>query len=206
MFKECLRPLFLFMICCMFLTAITENGTNQFITFLLESSGVPSILVLVWITGLMTVGRLFAGPVVHRISPPGVLLASAVFSVIGLLALSMAQGQMAFAAAFFYAVGVCYFWPTMLGFVSERLPKTGALGLAVMGGAGMLAASAALPVMGRIYDRGLAAATAAGIAGDAAKLAAGSSVLRWMALLPVALLVAFSLLAYHQRGKGAEKI
>src|SRR5258706_4025516 len=92
MFKECLRPLYLFMICCMFLTAATENGTNQFITFLLESSGVPSILVLVWITGLMTVVRLFAGPVVHRVSPPGMLLISAVFSVIGLVFLSMAQG------------------------------------------------------------------------------------------------------------------
>ena len=206
MFKECLRPLYLFMICCMFLTAATENGTNQFITFLLESSGVPSILVLVWITGLMTVGRLFAGPVVHRVSPPGMLLISAVFSVIGLVFLSMAQGQMAFVAAFFYAVGVCYFWPTMLGFVSERLPKTGALGLAVMGGAGMLSASVALPVMGRIYDSGLAAAATAGIAGDAAKIAAGASVLRWMAILPVVLIVAFAALAFHQRGKGVEKI
>jgi len=206
MFKECLRPLYLFMICCMFLTAATENGTNQFITFLLESSGVPSILVLVWITGLMTVGRLFAGPVVHRVSPPGMLLISAVFSVIGLVFLSMAQGQMAFVAAFFYAVGVCYFWPTMLGFVSERLPKTGALGLAVMGGAGMLSASVALPVMGRIYDSGLAAAATAGIAGDAAKIAAGASVLRWMAILPVVLIVAFSALAFHQKGKGVTKI
>jgi fucose permease len=206
MFKECLRPLFLFMICCMFLTAATENGTNQFITFLLESSGVHSILVLVWITGLMTVGRLFAGPVVHRVSPPGMLLISAVFSVIGLVFLSMAQGQMAFVAAFFYAVGVCYFWPTMLGFVSERLPKSGALGLAVMGGAGMLSASAALPVMGRIYDNGVAAATSAGITGEAAKLAAGASVLRWMALLPLILIVAFSALALNQKGKGVTKL
>lgn len=206
MFKECLRPLFLFMIVCMFLTASTENGTNQFITFLLESSGVPSILVLVWITGLMTVGRLFAGTVVHRISPPGLLLASAVFSVVGLVFLSMTRGQMAFVAAFFYAVGVCYFWPTMLGFVSERLPKTGALGLAVMGGAGMLAASVVLPVMGRIYDNGISAAAHSGLTGEAVKLAAGASVLQWMALLPVVLIVAFSFLAFQQRGKGTVKI
>ena len=70
----------------------------------------------------------------------------------------------------------------------------------------MLSASAALPVMGRIYDSGLAAAAGAGIAGDAAKLAAGAGVLRWMALLPVVLIVAFSFLAIHQRGKGAVKL
>ena len=41
----------------------------------------------------------------------------------------------------YLALGVCYFWPTMLGFVNENLPKTGALGLNLMGGAGMLAVS-----------------------------------------------------------------
>jgi len=196
MFKACLQPLFFFMIGCMCLTAITENGTNQFITFLLEKSGVPDpILVLVWVTGLMTVGRLFAGPVVHRLSPVGMLLFSATFSVIGLAWLARAQGSMAFVAAFFYAMGVCYFWPTMLGFVNERTPRTGAVGLAMMGGAGMLAGSFALPVMGRIYDGQVAAGVAAA--------GAAQAVLRTMTWLPVALIVLFSALAWHQRGKGA---
>lgn len=207
MFKECLRPLFLFMMMCMCMTAITENGTNQFITFLLEKSGVPDpILVLIWVTGLMTVGRLFAGPVVHRLSPVGMLLFSASFSVLGLAWPARAHGQMAFVAAFFYAMGVCYFWPTMLGFVNERIPRSGALGLALMGGVGMLAGSFALPVMGRIYDQALAAAVSNGIDQAAAQLAAGSAVLRDMTYLPVVLVVLFSALAWHQRGKGAVKI
>jgi MFS family permease len=207
MFKECLQPLFLFMMFCMCLTASTENGTNQFITFLLEKSGVPDpILVLVWVTGLMTVGRLFAGPVVHRLSPMGMLLFSATFSVFGLAWLARAQGAMAFVAAFFFAVGVCYFWPTMLGFVNERMPRTGAVGLALMGGAGMLAGSFALPIMGQIYDRALAASIAGGTPQASAQLAAGSEVLKDMTWLPAALVVLFAGLAWHQRGKGAVKI
>lgn len=207
MFSECLRPLFLFMMMCMCMTAITENGTNQFITFLLEKSGVPDpILVLVWVTGLMTMGRLFAGPVVHRLSPVGMLLFSASFSVVGLAWLARAQGGMAFVAAFFYAMGVCYFWPTMLGFVNERIPRTGALGLALMGGIGMLAGSFALPLMGNIYDRALDAEIKSGATQANAQLAAGSAVLKDMTYLPVVLVVLFSALAWQQRGKGAVRL
>jgi len=61
-------------------------------------------------------------------------------------------------------------------------------------------------VMGHLYDSGVAAAASAGITGEAAKLAAGASVLRWMALLPLILIVAFSFLAFHQRGKGVTKL
>ena len=53
-----------------------------------------------------------------------------------------------------FAVGVCYFWPTMLGVTSERVPKSGALGLALMGGMGMLIVGVVTaPQMGRIADR-----------------------------------------------------
>lgn len=206
MLKECLRPLFLFMMFCMCLTAITELDTDQFITFLLKSSVPDPILVLVWVTGLMAVGRLFAGPVVHRLSPPGMLILSASFSILGLAWLARAQGAMAFAAAFVFAMGVCYFWPTMLGFVNERMPRTGAVGLALMGGMGMLASSLALPVMGAVYDRALQASSASGMLPAAAQLAAGSEVLKNMTYLPMALVVLFSLLAWQQRGKGAVKI
>jgi hypothetical protein len=134
------------------------------------------------------------------------LLWSAVFSVIGLAWLARAHGQMAFVAAFFFAMGVCYFWPTMLGFVNERIPRSGALGLALMGGIGNLALSLGLPVMGRIYDDALAAAVRGGIDQASAQLAAGSAVLRDMTYLPVMLIVLFSALAWNQRGKGAVKI
>jgi len=93
---------------------------------------------------------------------------------------------MAFVAAFFFAVGVCYFWPTMLGFVNERMPRTGAVGLALMGGIGMLAGSVVLPIMGQIYDSEL---KAAGPVTAATQLAAGSTVLKTMTWLPVVLVV-----------------
>ena len=155
MFGACLRPLFILMVLCMFLTASTELGPGQWIPNILTfSAGVSGILVLVWINGLMAVGRQFAGPVVHKLSPSGMLFVSAILSGIGLFLLSQASGAIpTFAAATVFAIGVCYFWPTMLGFVAERMPKTGALGLSTMGGAGMLAVSFVLPIMGNVYDK-----------------------------------------------------
>lgn len=55
-------------------------------------------------------------------------------------------------AAIVFAVGVCHFWPTMLGFISEYLPKTDALGLSIPGGAGMVGTSFVLPIMGHSID------------------------------------------------------
>jgi hypothetical protein len=117
------------------------------------------ILVLVWISGLMAVLRFFAGPIVHRLSPTGMLVASAVLSGIGLFWLSYAETMtMALASATVFALGVCYFWPTMLGVVAERVPKGGALALALMGGMGMLASGMiASPWLGRIADENLPA-------------------------------------------------
>jgi fucose permease len=152
MVKECFRPLFIFMIFCMLLTAATELGTNQWIAELLSTVGVPSILLLVFINGIMVVGRANAGFILKRISTSGLLLFSAIFSFIGLLWLGFAQGYIAFAAAAVFAVGVCFFWPTMIGFVSENLPKTGPLGLSLMGGVGLMSTSLVLPYFGQVYE------------------------------------------------------
>lgn len=210
MFKACLHPLFLVLMACMFMTAATELGPGQWIPTILENAGVSGILVLVWITGLMAVGRMFAGAFVHRLSAPGMLISSAFFSAIGLYWLSHSSGAMLFAAATVFAIGVCFFWPTMLGYVSERLPKTGALGLAIMGGAGMFSAGYVLPVIGKWYDAGIAtripkeltAATlkAAEKGSDLAKQwmdiqsGAGLEALGKVAVLPVILLVIFILI------------
>jgi predicted MFS family arabinose efflux permease len=153
MFRACLSPLFLLMVACMLLTAATELGPGQWIPNILTNAGVSGILVLVWITGLMAAGRMFAGVFVHRLEPLGMLLGSAILSGMGLYAMSQSSGAMLFAAATLFAVGVCFFWPTMLGFVNESVPKSGALGLAIMGGAGMLSVSFILPIIGRMYDR-----------------------------------------------------
>ncbi|MBL7864059.1 MAG: MFS transporter [Cyclobacteriaceae bacterium] len=146
--------LFPLMVFAMFLTASTELGTNQWINALLEGAGIDPMIILVVVTGIMAVGRYFAGPLIHKLNPPGVLLGSAIAAVGGLYLLSVASGAtMTLSAAVVFAVGICYFWPTMLGFVSEYLPKTGALGLSVMGGAGMVATSMVLPIMGKSIDQ-----------------------------------------------------
>ncbi len=215
MFAACVRPAFLLMVACMLLTASTELGPGQWIPNILTNAGVSGILVLVWITGLMAVGRQFAGVFVHRLSPPGMLLLSAILSGFGLYAMSQATGAMLFGAATVFALGVCFFWPTMLGFVSERFPQTGALGLAIMGGAGMLSVSFVLPVIGRYFDNGIAARLGAGQTVDSLAAAAPGSAAaaQWMqiqaaagletlgrvALLPAVLTVVFLLLLLANR-------
>jgi MFS family permease len=156
MLKACLRPFFLLMVACMFLTATTELGSTTWIPNILTSAGVPGILVLAWINGLMAVGRSTAGTFVHKLSPSGMLLVSSVLSCLGLYAMSHSSGAMLFVAATVFALGVCFFWPTMLGFVNERFPATGAMGLAIMGGCGMLSVAIALPVLGEHFDKGIA--------------------------------------------------
>src|SRR5829696_4522870 len=101
----------------------------------------------------MVLGRAFAEPVVHRFSPQGVLLISTIMAALGLYMLSHTSGNMLFAGAIVFGIGVCYFWPTMLGFVSENLPKTGAVGLNLLGGAGMFAVSIYMMFMGGHYDK-----------------------------------------------------
>jgi MFS family permease len=175
-----LFPLMLF---CMFLTASTELGTNQWINALLV--GIDPMIVLVVVTGLMAVGRFFAGPLIHKLNPAGVLLGSSVFAVLGLYLLSIADGPgFTMFAAIVFAVGVCYFWPTMLGFVAEYIPKSGALGLSIMGGAGMVATSLVLPIMGKIIDTG-----------------GPQAALRFMTVLPIILVVAFVFLNFYMKGK-----
>ena len=151
------RPLFLIMFLCMGITASLELGPNRWIPSILQSGGMHGILVLVWISGLMAVLRFFAGPFVHKFSPTGLLLGSAILGGTGLFMLSYAESiKMALAAATVFAFGVCYFWPTMLGFVAERVPRGGALALAMMGGMGMLASGMiASPLIGKVADENL---------------------------------------------------
>lgn len=189
MFKECVKPLFIFMVLCMFLTAATELGTNQWIDALLQGAGVSGILVLAFINGIMAIGRTFAGQVVHRLSTTGMLLFSAIFSAIGLFWLSSASGMTAFVAAGIFAVGICFFWPTMLGFVSEYMPKTGALGLAIMGGAGMFSVSIVLPIMGSVFGE-----------------MGGQTAMLYTSFLPMILIVAFGALHAVYRKKAPESL
>ena len=151
------RPLFLVLLICMMMTASIELGPNRWVVAVLQSAGIPGILVLVWISLLMVVMRYFAGPVGRRISPTGILFCSAVLSGLGLFWLSYAESlAMALAAGTVFALGIAYFWPTMIGVTSERVPKGGALALAMMGAAGMICVGlVTTPTMGRIADNHL---------------------------------------------------
>ena len=156
MFKSALTtPLMLLMLLCMAMTASIEIGPNRWMPAVLEAGGMAGILVLVYVNGIMAVMRYWAGPVVHRLSPTGILLLSAVLSGAGLLWLSSGGSVVSVvASATVFAVGVCYFWPTMLGFVSERIPRSGALGLGLMGTVGMAVVGlVTAPWMGRIADQ-----------------------------------------------------
>lgn len=206
MLKACISPLFIFMVICMLMTASTELGTSQWINALLGQVGVSAILILAFINGIMAIGRAFAGPVVHRLSPPGVLLTSSIIAFCGLMWLSVTHGYSAYAAAFVFAVGVCYFWPTMLGFVAEYIPKSGALGLNIMGGAGMLSVAFILPVMGGWYDNNKARAIKQGIDAVNAELQAGRDTLRAVAIFPLILVVAFTFLYIKYRKRPKEEL
>jgi fucose permease len=222
MYKACITPLFIFMACCMILTAMTELGTNQWIAALLENVGVPAILLLVWVSGIMAFGRSIAGPIVHKLSPSGVLLSSAIFAGIGLVLLSYSSGYWSFAAAAVFAIGITYFWPTMLGFVSENVPKSGALGLAIMGGIGFLGGAIAQPALGFIFDaqtilalpeghtlealrEAVEGSAEAGILADA-QLIGGKNALRYVAFLPVILTIAFGFLFFTRKKRSVEKL
>jgi hypothetical protein len=145
-----LFPLVLF---CMLLSASTELGTTQWINALLEKNEINPMLILVVVTGIMAVGRFYAGGLVHKLNPTGVLIGSAIISTAGLLLLSVSSGPaMTLLSAAVFAVGVCYFWPTMIGVASEYIPKSGALGMSILGGAGFVATSMVLPIMGKSIE------------------------------------------------------
>lgn len=179
MWKAILKPVFLIMLFAMLLSAATELTTGQRISSLLEGTGTAPILVLAFINGIMAIGRLFAGPIVHRLKTTGMLMFSAIVSMIGLILMSYLSGTVStYLAAAVFAIGICFFWPTMLGFVSEKIPESGALGLSIFGGAGMLSTSIFLPISGLFTDAG----------------ASGQEILRYTAVLPAVLIIIFAVL------------
>lgn len=222
MYKAVLAPLFIFVFICMFGTAITELFTNQWVGVLLQNVTSSAILVLALVAAVQVVGRAFAGPVVHRISPSGLLLASAIVSTIGIYLLGTLSGGAIFFAAIIFGIGVAYFWPTMIGFVAENIPKSGALGLNLLGGAGMLAVSIYMFFMGGYYDNLVAAALPANSSIDVyrsaapgtpdaaafaqAQLAAGPQVLKATNIIPLILVFAFLFLFIYMRNKKKKAI
>lgn len=158
MFRELQRPLFLLIFLCMWLTAATELGFGAWVANIfndvLGSTSQAGILVLVWVNGIMYLMRQFAGNVSHKVSPVLLIATTALPAALGLYVFSQAlSAPVAFAGAALVAVGVAFWWPTMLGITSERFPRGGALALAVIGGAGSISTAVSGPVMGWLNDR-----------------------------------------------------
>ena len=210
MVKACLNPLFIIILILMTFTSMTEWGPNQWIEQLLQSVASP-ILVLAWIGTIMAIGRALAGRVLQVISSIELLLLASFFSLIGLVMLGQSSTTITvFASATIFALGITYFWPTMLGFVNENIPKSGALGLAVIGGWGMLASNFAQPLLGSILDKQIMdrlpkeyslETVSKAVEGtlewsiyQEAQLAAGQATISFVAVFPLILLFGFGLL------------
>jgi fucose permease len=194
MFKEILRPLFVVIWLCMWLTAATELGPGQWVSNIfndvMKSSAQAGILVLVWVNGIMYLMRQFLAGAAHRMSPVALIASTAAAAAIGLFLFGMARTpSTAFAATTLFAAGVAFWWPTMLGITSERFPRGGALLLAIIGATGSFSTAIAGPVMGWINDR-----------------YGPSRVLSIWAVLPAALVVIFTVMYLADRVRGGYRI
>ena len=217
MYKAILTPLYIFLFICMLGTAITELFTNQWVGVLLQNVTSSAILILALVAAVQALARSVAGPVVHRVSPSGLLLMSAIISTIGIYLLGTLSGELIFVGAIVFGFGVAYFWPTMLGFVSENIPQSGALGINLLGGAGMFAVSIYMFFMGGYYDSLIAAVLPAGSNIDTyrsaaagtpeaaayahAQLVSGPEVILATNVIPLVLTFAFIFLYFYMRSR-----
>ncbi len=227
-FKAMLTPLYIFMFCCMALTAITEFGPQKWTGLIMASSGARPMIILALVTGLMAVIRYFAGPIVEKLDQTGVLLGSAIFATIGILLFATQTGGMVYVAAIFFAMGVALFWPNMVGFIAEKVPLSGALGMSIIGGVGMFSTAIFQPIIGSWIDdetkiaangvdmKGMKAAIADNIENfnntpiadikklvDKIELTAGQATLDNIAVFPAILIVAFTILFFWMRSRRA---
>lgn len=143
MFVELTAPLLLFLLLIHALVGYVELGTDSWISRITGSilDETTGRWLFVYTSALMFTLRFMAGPIVHKISPLGLLLTSAVLATVGLYTLGGVGSTMAAIAALtIYGLGKTFFWPTMLAVVSERFPRGGAVTLGAVGGIGMLSA------------------------------------------------------------------
>jgi MFS family permease len=197
--KAMVSPLFIFIGFCMALTAITEFGPNQWVSLILSKSGANPMIILALTAGLMAVARYFGGDMVKKFDQVGVLLGSSVLATIGIYLFSTQTGGMAYVAAIFFALGIAYFWPNMIGFVADKIPKSGALGMSIIGAIGMFMNGLIQPIIGGWIDGDRAAAAANGLVGDELILVSGQATLQKLTLFPGILIILFTLLYFYMK-------
>ena len=144
MLMSIVAPLFFVLLFLHALVGYVELGTDSWISKITGSimaDPQKGLMLFVYTSSLMFALRFVAGPIVHRISPLGLLFVSSVLGVIGLTLLGSANSiVMCVIAATIYACGKTFLWPTMLAVGSEQFPKGGAIAIGLMGGMGMLSA------------------------------------------------------------------
>ena len=155
------QPVFVFLLLVMILVATTEIGTDSWISDLMtpvlkDLGKNAGNWVLIYTSAIMFVLRFCAGPIVHRLSPLGLLAVCAAIASAGLMWLAhvSAVAIMVFAAATCYGLGKTFFWPTMVGVVSEQFPKGGALTISAVAGVGMISVGVlGNPLLGTVQDK-----------------------------------------------------
>lgn len=144
MLKEFAAPLLLVLLLVHAMVGYVELGTDSWISQItgkIMASPQKGLLLFVYTSALMFGLRFVAGPIVHKISPLGLLFVSGLLGFAGLQLLSSASTvAMCVIAATVYAFGKTFLWPTMLGVVSDRFPRGGAITIGAIGGVGMLSA------------------------------------------------------------------
>ncbi len=153
MAREFRSPLMVSLLLLMAMIGFVELGTDSWIWPIPRATCWPTrgracFAVRFWTSSLMFALRFVAGPIVHRISPLGLLFVAACFGAVGLLLLSMAGERFdlggavvaATIAATIYDFGKTFYWGTMLGVTAERFPRGGALVIGAIGCVGNLSA------------------------------------------------------------------
>lgn len=162
-YKSFGRPMFVFLLLVMILLATTELGVDSWITNLMtpvlaQYSQYGGLWLLIYTSFIMFVLRLSAGPIVHRISPLGLLATCAALASLGLFWIANAgtAASMIFMAGTLYGIGKTFFWPTTLGVVTEQFPKGGAMTINAIAGVGMISVGVlGGPLLGTIQDDAL---------------------------------------------------
>jgi MFS family permease len=190
MFKECLtRPLFWVVFIVMWFTASTELGPGSWIANIYNEvmQSDSGIMLLVWGTGTMFLLRQFGSGIAHKMfSPVALIAATAPLAIIGLWMINYAESPvMWYVAVTVLNIGFCFWWPTMLGITAERLPKSGVVGLGIIGGAGSISTAISGPVMGKINE-----------------VYGPEKVLPIWSALPVVVLVVLGIVYFRDKSKG----
>ena len=162
-YKSFGRPMFVFLLLVMILLATTELGVDSWITNLMtpvlaKYSQYGGLYLLLYTSLIMAILRFFAGPLVHRLSPLGLLATCAAVASTGLFWIANAgdAAGIIFLAGTMYGIGKAFFWPTTLGVVTEQFPRGGAMTINAIAGVGMISVGVlGGPILGTIQDQAL---------------------------------------------------